>query len=87
MIEMDARVEKRLSAENSVLNINPLFKNSRLWMVYKTPIPGINIIDVRESDNVIGNWSLALLYSCISQCPDFTSRIHERKQLSLFLLS
>ena len=54
MIEMDARVEKRLSAENSVLNINPLFKNSRLWMVYKTPIPGINIIDVwRERERVI----------------------------------
>ena len=59
---MDARVEKRLSAENSVLNTNPLLKNSGLWMVYKTPIPGINIIDVwreRESDNVIGNWSPA----------------------------
>ena len=26
MIEMDARVEKRLSAENSVLNTNPLLK-------------------------------------------------------------
>ena len=57
---MDARVEKRLSAENSVLNTNPLLETVRLWMVYKTPIPGINIkYGERESDNEVENWSPA----------------------------
>ena len=58
---MDARVEKRLSAENSVLNTNPLLKPVGFGWCTKHPFQELilSTYGERESDNVIGNWSPA----------------------------